>query len=250
LSHDLFSDFTTLETVIFYCVAILIGMSKTGVHGAGMAAVPLMAGIFGGQTSSGIMLPMLCMADAIGVWYYHRHASWEHLKKLFPWTVLGTIAGTYVGGHVDDDVFRLIMAVAIFLSIGLMFWLNRGHREDIPDYKWFAAFTGVAAGFTSMIGNLAGSVMAIYFLSMRLPKNSFIGTTAWFFLVINLFKIPFHIFAWNTIRVDTVLLNVTALPAIMLGAVAGIYIVKKLSEKTYRWFIIAMTLMAALLMLR
>jgi uncharacterized membrane protein YfcA len=85
---------------------------------------------------------------------------------------------------------------------------------------------------------------------MRLPKNSFIGTTAWFFLVINLFKIPFHIFAWNTIRVDTVLLNVTALPAIMLGAVAGIYIVKKLSEKTYRWFIIAMTLMAALLMLR
>jgi uncharacterized protein len=250
LSQDLFSNFTTLEAVIFYCVAILIGMSKAGVHGAGMAAVPLMAGIFGGQTSSGIMLPMLCMADAIGVWYYNRHASWEHLKKLFPWTVLGTIAGTYVGGHVDDDIFRLIMAVAIFSSIGLMFWLNRGHREDIPDYKCFAAFTGVAAGFTSMIGNLAGSVMAIYFLSMRLPKNSFIGTTAWFFLVINLFKIPFHIFAWNTIRVDTVLLNVTALPAIMLGAVAGIYIVKKLSEKTYRWFIITMTLMAALLMLR
>jgi uncharacterized membrane protein YfcA len=164
--------------------------------------------------------------------------------------VLGTIAGTYVGGHVNDEVFRLIMAIAIFASIGLMFWLNRGHRDDIPDYKWFAGFTGVAAGFTSMIGNLAGSVMAIYFLSMRLPKNSFIGTTAWFFLVINLFKVPFHVFAWNTIRMDTLALNVTALPAIVLGAFAGIYVVKKLSEKTYRWFIIAMTLMAALLMLR
>ena len=230
-------------------MAVLIGMSKAGVHGAGMAAVPIMASVFGGQASSGIMLPMLCMADAIGVWYYHRHADWTHLKKLFPWALVGTALGTYVGGHIDDDTFRLIMAIAIFVSIGLMFWLNRGHKDDIPDYKWFSGVTGIVAGFTSMIGNLAGSVMAIYFLSMRLPKNSFIGTTAWFFLVINLLKVPFHVFGWHTIRLDTLTLNVTALPAIVIGACAGIFIVKKLSEKMYRWFIIAMTLVAALLMI-
>jgi len=224
-------------------------MSKVGVHGAGMAAVPLMASVFGGQTSSGILLPMLCIADIMGVWYYHRHASWIHLRKLFVWAVLGTILGTVVGGMINDEVFKIIMAVAIFISIGLMFWLNRGNKEHIPEYRWFTALTGTAGGFTSMIGNLAGSVMAIYFLSMRLPKNSFIGTTAWFFLIINLFKVPFHVFVWETIALKTFFLNLTALPSIALGAVIGIYIVRNLSEVMYRWFIITMTLAAALLMI-
>lgn len=199
--------FSFPDLAIFLSVALLIGMSKTGVHGAGMMAVPLLAAIFGGQGSSGILLPMLCLADILGVWYYHRHASWKHLKKLFPWAAVGTIAGTLVGGIIDDNAFKIIMAVVIMLSLILMMWLEKGRNEDIPESKWFAGLTGTAGGFTSMVGNLAGSVMAVYFLSMRLPKNQFIGTTAWFFMVINWFKIPFHVFAWKTISIDTFLLN-------------------------------------------
>jgi uncharacterized membrane protein YfcA len=202
-------------------------MSKTGVHGTGMVAVPLLASVFGGQLSSGIMLPMLCLADVIGVWYYHRHASWQHLKKLFPWAVLGTVLGTIVGGMIDDNIFRMIMAVIIVGSVIIMLWLERGHKEDIPDYKWFAALTGTAGGFTSMVGNLAGSVMAVYFLSMRLP----------------------NVFAWHTISWNTFLLNLSTLPLIAVGAVIGIVIVKNIPEKLYRWFIIGMTLIAAIMML-
>jgi uncharacterized protein len=247
---DLFSfSFSQIDLLVFLLVALLIGMSKTGVHGAGMMAVPLLASIFGGQLSSGILLPMLCLADVLGVWYYHRHASWQHLKKLFPWAVVGTVLGTLVGGMIDDTAFKIIMAVVIIISLGLMLWLEKGHKEDIPDYKWFAGLTGVAGGFTSMVGNLAGSVMAVYFLSMRLPKNQFIGTTAWFFMVINWFKIPFHVFAWNTISVNTFLLNLITLPLIILGAFLGILLVKNIPDKAYRWFIISMTLVAAVFML-
>jgi uncharacterized membrane protein YfcA len=224
-------------------------MSKTGIHGTGMLAVPMLATVFGGQLSSGIMLPLLCLADVMGVWYYHRHASWPHLKKLFPWAALGTVLGTWAGAYMDDEAFKMIMAIIIVASVIIMIWLEKGHKEDIPDYYWFAALTGIAGGFTSMIGNLAGSVMAIYFLSMRLPKNSFIGTTAWFFMVINWFKIPFHVFAWHTITLDTFLLDLTTLPFIAIGAYLGIIIVKRLPDKTYRWFIITMTLIAAVLML-
>lgn len=247
---NLFSfSFSQTEFLIFLSVALLIGMSKTGVHGAGMMAVPLLAAIFGGQLSSGILLPMLCLADILGVWYYHRHASWQHLKKLFPWAALGTIAGTLVGGMIDDNVFKIIMAVVIILSLILMLWLERGHKKDIPDNKWFAGLTGTAGGFTSMVGNLAGSVMAVYFLSMRLPKNQFIGTTAWFFMVINWFKIPFHVFAWKTISLNTFFLNLITLPVIILGAYLGILLVKNIPENAYRWFIFAMTLIAAIFMI-
>lgn len=247
---SLFSfHFSIVQLLLFFLVAVFIGMSKTGVHGTGMVAVPLLATIFGGQLSSGIMLPMLCLADVLGVWYYHRHASWLHLKKLFPWAAVGTLLGTAVGGMIDDHAFKLMMAVIIFMSVGIMIWMERGHKEDIPNYFWFAALCGVAGGFTSMIGNLAGSVMAIYFLSMRLPKNSFIGTTAWFFMVINWFKIPFHVWMWKTITWDSFLLDLSMLPLIIIGALLGIWIVKRLSESMYRWFIIGMTMIAAFLML-
>lgn len=246
---SLFSfSFTPAELILFLVVALFIGMSKTGVHGVGNIAVPMLALVFGGQLSSGVMLPILCLADVMGVWYYHRHASWDHLKKLFPWAAAGTIIGTAVGGMIDDQTFRLIMAVIILISVAIMIWMERGHREAIPHYLWFAALCGVAAGFTSMIGNLAGAVMAVYLLSMRLPKNEFIGTSAWFFMVINWFKIPLHVFFWETITWDTFLLDLSTLPVIALGAWLGVIIVNNLSEQTYRWFIIAMTLIAAVFM--
>lgn len=230
-------------------VAVFIGMSKTGIHGAGMIAVPLLAIVFGGQLSSGILLPILCLADVMGVWYYHRHASWYHLKKLFPWAALGTVLGTVVGEVIDDETFKLVMAIIIVISVVIMVWMERGRKEEIPDYKWFAALTGVGGGFTSMIGNLATSVVAIYFLTMRLPKNAFIGTAAWFFLVINWFKIPFHIFSWETINLNTFLLDLTTLPFVLFGGFLGILIVKKIEDRAYRWFIIGMTLVAAVFML-
>jgi len=239
---------TYADVLLIVMVAIFTGMSKTGVHGAGMISVPLLAKVFGGQASSGILLPILCLADIMGVWYYHRHASWSHLKKLFPWAVVGTILGTIVGGMIDDHTFKVIMAIIIVVSVVIMIWLEQ-HKEEVPHYSWFAALTGTAGGFTSMVGNLAGSVMAVYFLAMRLPKNAFIGTTAWFFMVINWFKIPFHVWSWHTITWNSFFLNLTTLPFIVLGAILGVWVVKKLEEKIYRWFIIAMTLVAAVFML-
>ena len=130
-----------------------------------------------------------------------------------------------------------------------MLWLERGDKEKIPHSKGFAVVTGVAGGFTSMVGNLAGAVMAVYLLAMRLPKNAYIGTTAWFFMVTNWFKVPFHAFIWHTVSVNTFLLDLTTIPFIGFGAWLGIIIVRKIPERFYRWFIIATTLIAAFFML-
>jgi uncharacterized protein len=230
-------------------VAFCIGMSKTGVHGAGMIAVPILASVFGGRNSSGILLPMLVFADLMGVRYYHQHASWKHLKLLFPWAAIGVVAGTIAGSHLNDEIFKSLMAVIIIISVAIMIWLERGHKEDVPHYPGFALLMGIAGGFTSMIGNLAGAVMAVYLLAMRLPKNAYIGTVAWFFMVTNWFKVPFHVFAWKTISLNTLFLDLTTIPAIAMGAYAGILLVQRIPEQTYRWFIIGTTLVAAVFML-
>jgi uncharacterized membrane protein YfcA len=117
--------------------------------------------------------------------------------------------------------------------------------KHIPDNWWFAAILGLTGGFTTMIGNAAGPVMSLYLLTMHLPKNKFIGTAAWFFLIINVSKVPFHIFSWETITPQTVVVDLLGFPAILLGFFIGIKIVKIIPEKFYRYFIIASTIIAA-----
>lgn len=246
---SLFSyELSYLSLAMFMLTGMLIGMAKTGVHGMGMIAVPLLASTFGGKDSSGLMLPMLIMADIFGVAYYHRHAEWKYLIKLFPWAIVGVILGTWTGNYIDDQLFRTIMGIIIFVSLGAMVWLERASKDKIPDYWWFAMLLGIVAGFTTMVGNLAGSAMALYLLSMRMPKNQFIGTAAWFFMAVNWFKVPFHIWSWDTISVNSVLLDLMVLPMIAIGAYLGIKVIKKVSDQGFRWFIMIMTAVAAVFM--
>ena len=209
------ASLSTFDLSLVLLIGFMIGLAKAGIHGTTLLAVPLLALLFGGKLSSGIMLPMLITADIFAVYHYHRHANWTFLVKLFPSAVVGVLLGTWLGEKIDDTLFVQIMAAIIFVSVGLMIWLER-RKTDVPDYTWFAVLTGVMGGFTTMVGNLAGPVMAVYLLSMRLPKNVFIGTAAWFFLVINLFKVPFHVFVWDTISVDSLSLNLIAAPLFVL----------------------------------
>lgn len=213
-----------------------------------MLSVPILALIFGGKVSSGLMLPMMIMADLFAVKYYHRHANWNHLVKLFPSAAVGVVIATFIGNNIDDELFKIIMGGIIFFSLVIMIWMETANKGKIPDYLWFAILIGTLGGITTMIGNLAGPIMALYLLSMRLPKNEFIGTAAWFFLVINVFKVPFHVYSWETITLNSFSLNLTALPFIALGALCGFKIVQRISDKNYRWFIIAMTAVAAIYM--
>ena len=227
--------------------ALFVGMAKTGIAGVGMLIVPILATIFGGKTSTGILLPMLCIADVFAVSYYHRHAEWKYIWKLMPSTVAGVLVGLYVGSLVNDQQFKLLMACIILVGLVIMVWRERKNTETAIPHNWmFSSIAGLLGGFSTMIGNAAGPVMAIYFLSMMLPKNSFIGTGAWFFLIINLFKVPFHISVWKTIDLNTFVLDLVMFPAIMIGAILGFKLVKLIPEKPYRIFIIASTALAAI----
>ena len=246
---DLFSYSLTYSTAgMLLLTAFLIGMSKTGVGCVALFTIPIMAIIFGGKDSSGLMLPLLVMADLFAVTYYRRHVNWSYLMKLFPSAAVGVVLATLIGSYIDDQLFRVVMGVIIFVSLAIMLWMETANKETIPDYVWFAILMGLLGGFTSMIGNLAAAVMALYLLSMRLPKNEYIGTGAWFFLAVNVFKVPFHIFSWHTISLNSFSLNLALLPFITIGAFVGIKIVRYIPEKQYRWLILAATGVAAVMM--
>lgn len=237
------------EILILALVAVLVGMAKAGIAGTGIIAVPLLAIPFGGKESSGMLLPILIFADVFAVCYYHRHANWFHLKRLLPFAFVGVVIATYLGRFVDDYWFKVIMAFIIFVSLAIMVWREKNKSPKLPDSSAVSMGIGVSGGIATMIGNLAGPIMSLYLLAMRLPKNEFIGTAAWFFLIINLSKVPFHVYVWETIRLETVLLDALLIPAIALGVFFGINLVKKINETLFRYFIIVMTAITAIAML-
>jgi len=227
--------------------AFSLGMNKAGINGIAIFFVTVAALVFGSKASTGIILPLLVSADIFAVWYYHRHTQWKYLRKLIPWMVAGTLLGVYIGKDLPEDIFRLSMAVIILISVIIMVWWETRKSEKVPDNVWFAGTTGVLAGFTTMVGNLAGAFSNLFFLAMRLPKQHFIGTGAWLFLIINVFKVPFHVWVWETITWETLIIDAALLPGIVLGFFAGVKIVAKIREKRYRQMIIVLTGLGALL---
>lgn len=222
--------------------ALLIGFSKTGIGGVLMIAIPFMATAFGGRMSTGIILPMLIAADFMAVAYYHRHADWPGIRRLLPWTLIGLVTGILIGNLINDRQFTLLIAVSILICLVVLVVLElRSGRFRVPDELWFYALIGLVAGFTTMIGNVAGPIFAVYLLARRYEKQTFLGTTAWFFMIINLIKLPLQIFFWGNVTTQTALISVAMIPAILIGAVLGAVVIKRVPEKPFRWLVIGMT---------
>ena len=230
--------------------AVLIGMSKTGLQGINTISIPLMAITFGAKPSTGVILPMLCFADLIAVIYYRRDASWKHIVKLLPMAIVGFFVAIFVDSFVDTSDFKILIAICIFIGLFVMLWTERGagKSEKLLRTWWYAPLFGMLGGFTTMIGNAAGPVMAVYLLSTHLPKLIFVGTNAWFFMIINYLKIPLQAFVWNNINAHSLLIGAFGIPFILIGSVVGVWLVKKLPEKGYRGFIIVMTIVSTLAM--
>ncbi|MCB0836888.1 MAG: sulfite exporter TauE/SafE family protein [Bacteroidetes bacterium] len=247
---DFFAEFqlSTLDWVLFFIAGAIIGMSKTGVAGVSYIVIPIMVFIFGAKPSTGLLLPILSLADIFAVSYYRRSADWHHIIKLMPIAIIGVLLGTIFGEYISAHLFKISMGIIVLIGIVVMLVMERRKNKAVPSHWFFSTGTGLFAGFSTMIGNAAGSIMAVYMLSMRMPKNIFIGTTAWFFMILNLTKFPSHIFVWKTITFKSLLLDLTVLPGIALGAYLGFIIVKRIPERAYRYFVLIVTILSAFLL--
>jgi hypothetical protein len=219
------------------------GMAKTGVPGVGILAVPLMATAFGAQESVGLLLGILVMADMFAVIYHRRNAEWGHIMRLLPAALAGIVTGYFLLGHISDRQLKPIIGAIVLSMLVLNWWRQRGGQEvEVPRQQWFAVLMGFTAGVTTMMANAAGPVMIIYLLAMQLPKVRFVGTSAWFFFIVNWIKVPFSA-SLNMMTLETLKLNLVLLPAIMFGAVLGILLLHRIPQK--RFAVIVQVLAAA-----
>jgi uncharacterized protein len=231
--------------------AFLAGMSKTGFAGLGVLGVAIFANILPARYSTGALLPLLVCADFFGVAIFRKHAEWSHLWKLFPWVVLGIVLGYSALGRFDDARARRTIGIILVVMVALQLWRQRQTGDvaaRLPHTWWFVALTGIAAGFATMTANAAGPLMVLYLLAIGLPKLALVGTGAWFFLFVNIFKTPFSaqlgLITADSLKLDAIL----CLPMIP-GALLGPVMLKRLNQTAFEIMVIAFTIIAAIRLL-
>jgi len=227
-----------------------IGANKTGIVGINLLSVAILAAIFGGKASTGVLMPFLIMADIFAISHFRKSVRWKHLFTILFWALLGVAVALYVGEIIADEYFRIILAAVVFSLLIMTVLSELSGKHFHPKKHWYITIIiGLIGGFTSMIGNAAGPIFTLYFVSLRHTKNEYIATRAWFFFIINLIKVPLHLFVWETISPRTLGFNLALAPAIVLGAVTGILIVRKIPERGYKVFILTATLVSAIMLL-
>jgi uncharacterized membrane protein YfcA len=212
--------------------ALAIGLAKTGIGGLGMLAVVIFANLMPAREASGVVLPMLCFADVVAVLAYRQHAQWKFLWKLFPWTAVGVVAGYLALGRINDRQASVLIGGIILVLLAVHLWRQRRRGELAEHGAWFAPTIGVLAGFTTLVANAAGPLMAIYLLAMRLPKLEYVGTGAVYFMLMNLFKVPFML-NLGLINPTSFSLNLWLAPAVLAGALLGRKILVRINQKLF-----------------
>jgi uncharacterized membrane protein YfcA len=237
-------DFSTYQWALLIVCAFFVGMQKTGMPGIGTFVVPLVAMILPAGPSTGLLLGLLILADLFAAAYYRRHAQWHHIWGLLPWAMAGIVAGYLLMGRISNEMLRPMIAVIVLLMLVWGF-LRKPQESGAPHNRYYIAFMGFAAGFTTMLANAAGPVMVAYLLASNLPKDHFIGTSAWFFFIINWLKVPFQI-GLGGINVHSVRTDLMLIPAIIVGAVIGIVVLRKLPQKVFNVAVAILTAIAAI----
>ncbi len=229
--------------------SLVVGLSKTGIPGLAIIFVPLFALALPARISTGAVLPLLILGDVVAVTWYRRHAVWKHLLKLLPWAVAGIILGFIAMGRINDSQLRPVIGAIVIIMLGVGLWrdiVSKG-KAEVPSAWWFAAITGVLAGATTMLANAAGPVMMVYLLSMRLPKDEFLGTGAWFFAILNWVKVPFSV-GLGLITAQSLLFDAVLSGAVLVGAFLGILAARRLPQKAFTVAMQALTFVSAVLL--
>lgn len=240
-------ELTAAQWSLALVSAFGLGVAKSGFAGVGLFHVVVFAFLFGAKTSTGIVLPMLIFGDVCAVAAYRQHARWDYIKSMSLPTALGVVIGWALMNSISEAAYKPVIG-SIILGLAVMqtarMW-RPNWFEHVPHAAWFAWSLCLIAGFSTMLANAAGGIIALYLVAVSMPKLELVGTTAWFFLMLNVFKVPFSV-QLGLIGLDTLTLNAVMTPMIVLGLLAGRWLIHRIPQRQFDSLVLLLSSVAAL----
>jgi uncharacterized membrane protein YfcA len=231
----------------------MIGVSKAGIPGLSILSIALFNHVFASaKQTSGLILPLLIFGDCVAVFSYRKHTQWNYLWRLFPWTAAGVVLGYLTLGRISDQAARVLVGWIILALVALSFWrryfsIPSEDEPAAPLHRSVGAAIGIAAGFITLVANAAGPLMAVYLIAMRLPKMEYVGTAAVFFMLLNLFKVPFMV-DLGLITTQSFGFNLALAPAVVLGALAGRWLIVHINQKLFELLVLLLSAIGGILL--
>ena len=211
--------------------ALLTGLAKTAIPGLASIAAALYALVLPAKESTGMMLVLLLAGDLLAIWTYRRDADFKLLRRLVVSVLTGVVAGA---------IFMRFVS-----QVMLTIWQRRRKLTNIPANKPMRAIAGALAGFTTMVANAGGPVTSMYFLACKFSVKTFLGTTAWFFFLVNLSKLPFTI-SLGLIQPQHLQIAAFLVPIVLFGALVGRALAKRLTLAVFEPLVIITTIISTL----
>lgn len=229
------------------CAALCVGLSKSGFPGVSLLTVALMAHAFPPKESTGVLLPLLIIGDLCAVRAFRKDALWPQILRMLPPTVVGIGIGFWIMQKMPDNQFRPLLGWALLFTVLLQALRSLFPKfgASVPHTRTFAWTMGIWAGIVTMIANAAGPVMALYLLSLSLPKQNLVGTSAWFFLIVNVIKLPFS-GALGLLQAPSLMLDLYLCPLVILGTLLGKSILHRIPQRLFEFLLLASAAAAAL----
>jgi uncharacterized membrane protein YfcA len=220
---------------LFYAIAftavILLGLSKGGFVGVGALSLPLLSLVLPPLQGAAVLLPVLLVQDLVSVWAFRKTFDRHVLKIMIPSGTIGVLAGYLFAASVP--VIAVLGAVGL-ISAGFGAYRLLVDRLGLPISRAmstdaFGRLCGLVSGFTSQIALGGGPPYQLWVMPRRLPRDHLIGTTAIFFAVENLLKVPTY-FALGQVTASTVHLSLLLLPVATLSTFAGMKLARRTGE--------------------
>ena len=240
-------DLSLVAWLVLALGAVVIGLSKAALPGAGTVAVVLFASVLPAKESTGTILLLLIVGDAFALVSYRRHADWRTIVRMAPAVVLGLVAGAVFLVVATDALVWVTIGVLLLLVVAVTLWRRRSPATVASGAVAAGAYGGLA-GFTTMVANAAGPVMSMYFIAARFPVQAFLGTSACFFAVVNVAKLPFS-FGLGLITPQGALTSLLLVPVVLAAAFVGRAFARRVDQRLFDRIVIVLTIIGSVTLL-
>lgn len=226
---------------------VLLGLAKGGFSGMGALSLPMVAMTISPVRAAAILLPILIVQDAVGVWAFRRDWDGYVLRWMLPGAALGIALGYAFAASVSPDAVLALVGAVSMLFGGYRLWVERhgAPRGAGGSPGWVGTLFGVASGFTSQIAHAGQPPYQLWVLPRRLPRDMLVGTTAIFFAVVNWVKVPAYL-ALGQFTAANLTVAAMLLPVAILSTAAGVWLVRRVpAERFYRAIYVLMIAVGA-----
>lgn len=246
--------FTVEALLVGVLAAYIVGVSKTGLPGAAIVAVPLFALVFEGRLIPGGTLPVLIVADLFAVGWYRQHTRWDLLRPLAVWVGVGYAIGVafFVAVGSATRSLEVVIGSIVLVIVALQIRRMMAGSPDRTADTTTAVVYGTSGGFTTFVANAAGPIINTYLAGLRLSKEALLGTSAWFYFAVNLTKIPLYIALgeWTDggrfFTGESLVFGAALVPPIVAGVYSGRWLVSRIPQRAFLMTVLILSAVGAI----